>query len=53
VGKLDPADLGFGQRVAVRWLGIPFGDFRDWDEIRAWSRDIAAELLSASDLVAH
>jgi menaquinone-dependent protoporphyrinogen oxidase len=53
VGKLDPSDLGFGQRVAVRWLGIPFGDFRDWDEIRAWARDIGAELLTASDLVAH
>jgi menaquinone-dependent protoporphyrinogen oxidase len=44
VGKLDPADLGFGQRIAVRWLGVPYGDFRDWEEIRGWAREIASEL---------
>jgi menaquinone-dependent protoporphyrinogen oxidase len=46
VGKLDPADLGFGQRIAVKWLGVPYGDFRNWDEIRAWAREIAMEMES-------
>jgi menaquinone-dependent protoporphyrinogen oxidase len=44
VGKLDPADLGFGQRIAVKWLRIPYGDFRNWDDIRGWAREIATEL---------
>ena len=47
-GALDPDTLGFAER-AIRKLpaaraGLPEGDFRDWDEIDAWAREIAQEL---------
>lgn len=44
VGKLDKDDLGIGERVIVRMVKAPEGDFRDWDAIRAWAREIAASL---------
>lgn len=43
-GKLDREKLGFGERAIVRALRAPEGDFRDWDEIRAWAGEIADEL---------
>lgn len=43
-GKLDREKLGFGERALVRALRAPDGDFRDWDEIRAWTDEIADEL---------
>lgn len=43
-GKLDLAALGFGERLLARLVRAPKGDFRDWEEIRAWAREIAAEL---------
>jgi len=30
--------------VLVRAMGGRFGDYRDWQEIQAWARDIAGEL---------
>jgi len=58
VGKLDAANLGFGARIAVKMIGAatgdyraPYGDFRDWDDIRGWARDIAAELHLAGAVV--
>lgn len=43
-GKLDRDRLGFGERALVRALGVRDGDYRDWDAIRAWAAEIAAEL---------
>jgi menaquinone-dependent protoporphyrinogen oxidase len=43
-GKLDKSTLGFGERAVVLAFRAPEGDFRDWDEIAAWARDVAAEL---------
>jgi menaquinone-dependent protoporphyrinogen oxidase len=51
VGKLDRAGLGFGERIAVKWVQVPFGDFRDWDDIRGWARKIAMELHSVDTAV--
>jgi hypothetical protein len=48
VGKLDPTGLGFGERIAVKWVRVPYGDFWDWDDIRGWAREIATELHSVS-----
>ena len=54
VGKLDAAQLGFGERIAVKMIRaaigdyrVTYGDFRNWDEIRGWAREIARELRPA------
>jgi menaquinone-dependent protoporphyrinogen oxidase len=43
-GKLDRARLGFGERAIVAALRAQYGDYRDWDEIRAWAGEIAGAL---------
>jgi menaquinone-dependent protoporphyrinogen oxidase len=43
-GKLDRRTLGLGERLVAGLVGAPQGDFRDWEEIRAWARQIAASL---------
>lgn len=43
-GKLDRATLGMGERIVSKVVRAPEGDFRDWDEIHAWARDIAGAL---------
>jgi menaquinone-dependent protoporphyrinogen oxidase len=43
-GKLDRAALNRVERLMVRALHAPEGDFRDWDAIRAWGDAIAEEL---------
>ncbi len=45
VGKLDMADLNFGERLITRLIKAPTGDFRDWVEIRGWAQEIVRELL--------
>ena len=47
-GKLDKAMLGFPERAIVGALRAPYGDFRDWDEIRTWAEEIADSLVAAS-----
>jgi len=44
LGKLDLADLNFGERLITRLVKSPTGDFRDWVEIREWAQEIAKEL---------
>jgi menaquinone-dependent protoporphyrinogen oxidase len=43
-GALDRDGLGFAERMIVKAVKAPEGDFRDWDAIRTWADDIAAEL---------
>jgi menaquinone-dependent protoporphyrinogen oxidase len=43
-GKLNRGDLGWVERTITGMLKAPDGDFRDWDEIRAWAREIVATL---------
>jgi menaquinone-dependent protoporphyrinogen oxidase len=45
VGKLDQDELGFGERLIVRAVGAPEGDFRDWAAINVWANEIAEGLL--------
>lgn len=45
-GRLDRHRLGFAEKAMVLALRVPDGDFRDWDTIDAWARQIAAELLA-------
>lgn len=40
-GALDTKRLGFLERKAVKMMKAPEGDFRDWDEIRAFADEIA------------
>ncbi len=43
-GELDPEELGFGERLIIRGVKAPTGDFRDWDSISAWASSIADTL---------
>jgi menaquinone-dependent protoporphyrinogen oxidase len=46
VGTLDKREFGLGERLVARMVKAPEGDFRDWEAIRAWTREIAAALPS-------
>lgn len=46
VGSLDKNDLGLAEKLIVKAVKAPYGDFRDWEAIRAWARAIAAELAA-------
>lgn len=43
-GSLDKADLTLAERAAVRIVHAPYGDSREWNEIRSWAKTILAEL---------
>lgn len=45
-GSLDHDKLGFGERMVVKAVKAPEGDFRDWNEIAAWADEIAAALAA-------
>ena len=46
-GTVVKKGLGFGEKAVVAALRVPEGDFRPWDEIRAWAKEIAATLADA------
>ena len=43
-GALDRTKLSFAERMIAKAVKAPEGDFRHWDEIRAWADAIAADL---------
>ena len=43
-GVLDTDELGLGEKLIVKALKAPTGDFRDWEAITSWAADIAAAL---------
>jgi menaquinone-dependent protoporphyrinogen oxidase len=43
-GALDRQQLSFSERVIVKAVKAPTGDFRDWDDIDAWAETIAHTL---------
>ncbi len=45
VGKLDKESLGFAEKLIVKAVKAPYGDFRDWQAIRAWAADVAEALV--------
>lgn len=45
-GALDPHTLSFPERMVVKAVRAPAGDYRDWDAIAAWATDIAGVLAS-------
>jgi menaquinone-dependent protoporphyrinogen oxidase len=46
-GLIDKHRLGFGERAIMAAVRAPEGDFRPWDEIDAWTREIATALRAA------
>lgn len=44
LGAIDPGTLNILERTAIKKVGAPVGDFRDWDAIADWARSIAASL---------
>ncbi len=44
-GRLDRSVLGLGERVIVRAVRAPDGDFRDWSIVAAWVDEIATSLM--------
>ncbi len=46
-GRLRPADLPVGERLAVKAVHAAAGDFRDWDDVTDWGRRVADDLLSS------
>lgn len=43
-GVIDPKKMNMAERLIVKSLKAPTGDFRDWEAVEAWARDIAAAL---------
>jgi menaquinone-dependent protoporphyrinogen oxidase len=46
-GRLELDHLTFIERMMVKSIAQPTGDFRDWDQIREWATDIALALIEA------
>jgi menaquinone-dependent protoporphyrinogen oxidase len=43
-GVLDPSRLSFAERMMVKAVRAPAGDFRDWEAVEAWAASIARDL---------
>jgi menaquinone-dependent protoporphyrinogen oxidase len=51
-GRLDKSKLSFPERAMVSAFRAPYGDFRNWDNIRTWASEIAEELVGADSAAA-
>jgi menaquinone-dependent protoporphyrinogen oxidase len=47
-GRMDPGLLNFLEKLMVKAIKPPLGDFRDWEAIRAWAESLPAHLLPVS-----
>lgn len=45
-GRLDKSLLSFGEGAMVTAMRAPLGDFRDWDAVRAWTEEVAADICA-------
>ena len=43
-GVIDMDKLKFAEKLVIRALKAPLGDFRDWDMIHAWADGVASAL---------
>lgn len=43
-GQIEMHNLNFGEKLMIRALGAPTGDFRDWAAITAWAEGIGQAL---------
>ena len=46
-GRIDPDSLNLVERLAVKAVKAPLGDYRDWEAIREWAAGIAQTLAPA------
>ena len=46
-GHVNKDQLGFSERAMVRTFHAAVGDFRDWEAIKDWAREIDAELATS------
>lgn len=46
-GKIDRQELGFGEKAVMMAFRAPAGDFRYWEAIRDWGRNLTTELTVA------
>lgn len=44
-GRLDKGGLSLGEKIVVKGVRAPEGDYRPWDEIRFWARAIGEALV--------
>lgn len=47
-GRLDPRGLSLAERAMVKLVKAPHGDYRPWDRIDAWAREVARQVLGAA-----
>ena len=47
-GRLTQSQLSFSERLIVKAVRAPYGDFRPWDDIRDWAIEIARYLSCES-----
>jgi menaquinone-dependent protoporphyrinogen oxidase len=52
-GALDHSQLSFMERMVVKGVRAPEGDFRDWNAIEEWAESIARALQPIPTLVAQ
>jgi len=43
-GRLDVEKLNIGEKALIKAINPPVGDFRDFEEVRAWASDIGVRL---------
>jgi menaquinone-dependent protoporphyrinogen oxidase len=46
-GEIDTSKLNLGEKLLVKGIKAPTGDFRDWDAIESWAGGIAQALHPA------
>lgn len=44
-GDIDSKELSFGEKLIVKGVRAPVGDFRDWEAITKWATAIAETLM--------
>jgi menaquinone-dependent protoporphyrinogen oxidase len=50
-GKIDKSKLSFGEKAILIAVRAPEGDFRDWDEIESWAKEIADQLVKETSAI--
>ena len=43
-GRINDPELGLFEKLAIRFVKAPKGDFRDWTQIRSWASGISQGL---------